>query len=64
MLASVYFALYEFLKFVCPVRILHDLEEMDQLHHLLNSEDAWYEVWRPSGMAWQLIDWWCAHSNQ
>lgn len=44
MLGSIYFALYEFFKFVCPLRVFHDLEEMDQLHQLLNSEDAWYEV--------------------
>lgn len=44
MLGSVYFALYEFFKFVCPVRIFHDLDEMDPLHQELNTETAWYEL--------------------
>lgn len=44
MLRSVYFVLYEFFKYVCPVRIFHDLEEMDPMRQELNIEAVWYEV--------------------
>ncbi|KAL7740902.1 hypothetical protein ACLKA6_014064 [Drosophila palustris] len=40
---TLYFVLYEFLKFVCPLRIFHDIEEMEPQRDLTR-KDIWYEI--------------------
>jgi len=42
MLGTLYFVLYEFFKFVCPLRIFHDIEEMEAQQDL--NGDIWYEI--------------------
>lgn len=43
MLEIVYFVLYEFFKFICPMRILNDIEDIES--NLDSDLNVWYEAW-------------------